>query len=147
MVARLFFRGARKAILGFAIRMSFAWADYLDVADYLAASAGAGPSAESYYRSSISRAYYGVFCSARNLLRDEDRVRFPSPPARNIHTFVHDQYRRHLDKTRRKIGQDLNRLRLARNQADYDDSIGNIVSVSTTSIVRARNVLRLLNNL
>lgn len=60
--------------------MSFPWSHYLDLAKALAGQETNGvASQEARLRSAISRAYYAVFCTARNRAHAEGR-RF-APPA------------------------------------------------------------------
>jgi uncharacterized protein (UPF0332 family) len=73
----------------------------------------------------VSRAYYAMFCTARNELRDNIEDYNP-PKCGSEHKYVWDSYKedRHPRGTR-EIGVLGNRLRRHRNRADYDDVIVN----------------------
>jgi uncharacterized protein (UPF0332 family) len=90
----------------------FNWLLYLDVADHLLTQSG-----EEFFRSATSRAYYGVFCSIRDLLEDS-RGR-PFPRGRNIHPEVIKALKNGSSSDFVQMGIDLDRLRRERNRADY----------------------------
>lgn len=87
--------------------MSFDWESYLLLSEELAKRPE-----ESCLRSSLSRAYYGVFCIARN------KKGYKMYKGSNIHSKVINEYKQ--DKTLKEIGWNLDELRKARNSADYD---------------------------
>ncbi|MCR4433928.1 MAG: HEPN domain-containing protein [Caldiserica bacterium] len=97
--------------------MSFNWESYIQLADELIAYQKQPSILEAYYRSAISRAYYGVFCIARNFLIKKGI----SIPKENTHKFVREQYTNSSNWLEKKIGTDLSRLLLDRKNADYDD--------------------------
>lgn len=93
--------------------MSFNWKDYVYLAEELL-----NREEESYLRSSISRAYYGVFC----ILRDKAglinyRPRVPGEPG--VHEKVIQTYKDSVDRKEATIGQTLDQMRKSRNRADY----------------------------
>jgi len=100
--------------------MSFDWSQYLRLADELAGKGSTPPSQEAKLRSSVSRCYYAAYCTARNHLRDIDRI--PIPPD-DTHKFVREKFINSRDTPRKQIGVSLDRLRIARNRVDYDDVI------------------------
>lgn len=100
--------------------MSFDWAEYLDVAKSLSGQSATPPGREAALRAAISRAYYAAFCSARNHLRDRDNVQ-TIPLDGRAHFDVPAEFSASDIAARRQIGEDLNRLRLARRDADYYD--------------------------
>ncbi|MCK4252063.1 DNA-binding protein [candidate division WOR-3 bacterium] len=95
--------------------MSFNWIDLLRVAADLLKKSG-----EEYYRSSINRAYYGVFGKTRQRLKTEEKKIFQPP---NVHKQVIDYFKKNNDNLYRQIGYDLDRLRKERVKADYKDDI------------------------
>ncbi|NER32710.1 MAG: DNA-binding protein [Oscillatoria sp. SIO1A7] len=109
--------------------MKFDWSEYFKLAQELAAISGESPaSQEAKLRSAISRAYYSVFCIARNYLRDVEknpRLSRNKTFDFNEHRYVADEFTRHPSKSKKMqdIGRDLARLRRIRNTADYDDMI------------------------
>lgn len=75
--------------------MGFDWECYLSLAELMNDIAekqqdGVTPEGfrEACQRSAISRSYYGVFCSARNLLRKY----VPKIPEVDTHKFVREKY-------------------------------------------------------
>lgn len=87
--------------------MSFNWEDYIDLADELAQK-----SEESCLRSSISRAYFGVFCIARNREFGKGFVR---------HKELIRKYRKSHNPTKKNISVLIDELRRTRNEADYEE--------------------------
>lgn len=90
--------------------MSFDWRDYVLLSEELAKR-----SEESCLRSSISRAYYGVFCIARN------KRSYQKYKGVDVHGKVIAEYKSSKDKALRKVGWSLDELRKARNDADYNE--------------------------
>jgi uncharacterized protein (UPF0332 family) len=126
--------------------MSFDWADFLTFADVLLREPNSPGPGEASLRSAISRAYYAAFCSARNFARDREGLMPHRTPRDHQRIMAHFQMA--PDRTRRKIGIDLSRLRDNRNRADYDDVlVGEPISLAQSSIDIARNVLNALNSL
>lgn len=90
--------------------MSFDWKDYVYLAEDLLTRAE-----ESYLQSSISRAYYGVFCIARN--KKSYKV-YQGP---DVHRQVITAFKNSVNKNEQNIGQILDNLRRSRNIADYNE--------------------------
>jgi len=90
--------------------MSFNWREYIDLAQDLLNRAE-----ESCYRSSISRAYYGAFCLARN------RKGYKKYAGAEVHRKVINAYKNSIHRNEQNIGRILDKLRRARNDADYDE--------------------------
>ena len=98
--------------------MSFAWQGYLDLAEYMNTTVSGFPCEEACYRTIASRAYYAVFCAARNYIRAADGV------CLSRHQDVQDHLKRVRSKRDRcKIGNQLKRLHQIRKKADYDDDL------------------------
>lgn len=102
--------------------MSFDWRKYLIFAELMYEKANSGDSdchdKETFYRCSISRAYYAVFCLARNYLKDFEGQEFYSDEHKKVSTFL----MKNSDKKKRKIGNQLKMLHQDRKKADYDDT-------------------------
>ena len=83
-----------------------------------------GNDEEAHKRSAVSRAYYAMFCTARNELKDIMEDEYSPPECGSEHMYVWNSYKedRHPRGTR-QIGVPGNRLRRYRNRADYDDVI------------------------
>jgi hypothetical protein len=98
--------------------MNFDWSRYLTLAKELAGP-GTNPSPdEAKLRCAISRAYYANYCMARNHLRDKEGHRIPREDS---HRYVIEQFINSSDRKRTDLGKDLNRLKISRTMADYDD--------------------------
>ncbi len=110
--------------------MSFNWRDYVSLAEELS-----NRTEESYLRSSISRAYYGVFCIAR------DRKGYKKYPSSDVHWKVINEYKNSGDKTEQDIGRVLDKLRKSRNDADYDESRLISRDLAERMVISAKQIL------
>jgi len=98
--------------------MTFEWMDYLALAKNLSASPASPGPEEAALRTATSRAYYAALHLASQRAQAEGY----------IPTFSGDDHQgisRHfrtlgVDRVRKKIASDLDRMRKSRNQADYD---------------------------
>jgi len=97
--------------------IGFNWTLYLELAKELIYNSEQTSLKEASLRTGISRAYYGVFCIARNYLE-----RAVSVPKKEVHKFVIEYYESSSNRTMNQIGADLDRLRKARNGADYENN-------------------------
>jgi uncharacterized protein (UPF0332 family) len=122
--------------------MSFDWKQYLNLAHELVGDAGYQASPEAKQRSSISRAYYAAFCKAREYLRGVPGCSIPRGP--KAHQYVIDQFKLSGDRLRRKIGANLDRLRLDRNDADYENVVQALPSVVQKTLLRANDIISTL---
>lgn len=128
--------------------MTFDWSEYLELAQELAGDGAGSSNEEAKLRSSVSRAYYAAFCKARNHLRDVDehkKILSEIPPKVNVHRYVRNQFKNSTDESHKKIGGDLDRLRLFRNAADYDDFVSGLESATATSLKLTRSVISTLD--
>jgi uncharacterized protein (UPF0332 family) len=127
-----------KATYSGGVRIGFDWCCYLSLAKDLASD----NKDEARLRSSISRAYYAAFCTARNYLRDVEQKAIPDE---NVHSYVIGQFyalgRRNNGK---KLAMELRRLRNDRNRADYDDSVGGLPFMCNDALIRAERVISYL---
>jgi len=104
----------------------FDWLSYLTVADYLRRQQG-----EGFYRSAVSRAYYGVFCYIRDALFSRGGVSHQ----RVINALKNDP---RLEVA--SLGQDLEHLRNERNNADYQTDTSFSASRAEAALARARSI-------
>lgn len=119
----------------------FDWEDYLVQAQMLASIGN-----EAALRSAVSRAYYSAFGLGLRRLRDVEGRAVPNSSAAHKYvwkTFAVDP----SDQTRQLIGVTLNRLRSARNHADYDNSVNDLVGLSQLSLEDAQLVVNLVRSL
>lgn len=132
--------------------MRFDWSDYLSLARELAAISGDSDNSEAKLRSAVSRAYYAVFCLARNYLRDveqDSRLSSNRTPDINEHQYVADEFIYHRSKAKKliKIGENLSRLRQFRNKADYADTVFTLASDVKIALRLAQNIMTSLSQL
>ena len=97
--------------------MSFNWSDYLILAQNLIGKTSI-QCQEAEFRSAISRAYYGAFCSTRNYLISKGCT---IPKSGEAHKRVREILSSKQGHPFRKIENDLGRLWGHRKNADYDD--------------------------
>lgn len=98
--------------------MSFQGQLYVDLAEELIKCCKADHiNEEAYFRSSVSRSYYGVFLIARQVMEQKGR-RLSSRGA--VHQQVQNYFLNSNDNLKKKIGEELKYLRIQRNKADYD---------------------------
>ncbi len=123
--------------------MSFDWRHYLTLAEYLFDNAGTLPDEQACYRSVASRAYYAVFCLARNYVRDNDDTHI------EMHQELQDYLKRNRhNRARCKIGNQLKRLHQIRKKADYDDSLREPpVNTASKALAQARKILEGIDQL
>jgi hypothetical protein len=133
--------------------MSFVWETYLIVAEILLGirtpsfptAAERAMVEEAHCRIAISRAYYAAYCAARNYSRDVESL--PLRGGGEDHGAVIRHYARRT-RRHRVIAVALRRLRDARNQADYDDTISqNLRAMAEEAILDAHEVLETLRRL
>jgi uncharacterized protein (UPF0332 family) len=115
--------------------VSFDWKDYV----YLAEDLLNRPE-ESYLRSAISRAYYGVFCIARNNKGYKDFA------GSNVHWKVINEYKNSSDRNERNLGRILDNLRRSRNDADYNEDKLISGDLAARAVLLAKNVLATIGN-
>ncbi len=102
----------------------FNWLSYLDVAEHLFDQGGPairagdalGPE-QRFYRSAISRAYYGVLCHTRDTLQPLRDTPFSSRG--DVHQQVIDALRNDPRPEVVHLGDSLSELRKERNRVDY----------------------------
>lgn len=119
----------------------FNWREYLQLAEHWATLPE-----EGNQRSAVSRAYYAVFCSCRNWIR-EHRPEVSLTNRGSVHQEVWKLFEYSGDKQLERIGQTLKRLRRARNQADYDDEAQFLSQSINQSLQDAELIFNLLSQL
>ena len=121
----------------------FDWCFYLTLAQEL----GRSSDDEAKLRSSISRAYYAAFCTACNYISCVDRKKLPGDEP--VHQYVINYFSGKIhgskkNNKRNKIGSELKRMKADRVKADYDNSIGNMISLNSTVLdvlIRSERVI------
>src|SRR5215211_7285829 len=118
---------------------TFDWYDYFKLAQELAERDD-----EACRRSAVSRAYYAMYCNARNRL---DLLGEFAPETGSEHAHVWDTFERGPEKERVRIGQTGRRLREARNKADYDNRIEYLSYAVDDAMIKANRLKSALQNL
>lgn len=97
------------------------WFEYHDLAQQWVGHGG-----EAHERAAVSRAYYAMYCTARDELIDKLEDKYSPPKCGSEHMYVWRSYKedRHPRGSRR-IGVLGDRLRGYRNKADYENVILN----------------------
>ncbi|MGD9896794.1 MAG: hypothetical protein AB7T14_06960 [Candidatus Methylacidiphilaceae bacterium] len=113
----------------------------LDLAERLAQDASAAEISESYQRTTLNRAYFGVFNPAKRYLKDSGRGR------RKGHKDVRNAFKASPNADEKLVGRHLAILHTCRCQADYKDEVPDLVAAVANSIAQARKTLALLAKL
>ena len=108
--------------------MSFNWSDYLILAQNLVDKTSF-PCQEAEFRSAISRAYYGAYCSTRNYLNGKG---CNIPKTGEAHKLVREILSCKQGYPFRQIESDLGRLWGHRKNADYDDQFQGLLDKTAT---------------
>lgn len=124
--------------------MSFCWKDYIDLSNTLIGSSKNNTLEKAYLRTSVSRAYYGVFCIARNYLRDVKNIQIRS---QNTHEFVINKFKFSTNLMEYYIGNYLISLRDERNKADYEDSYQIDTDKANSMLISANQALHFFHAL
>lgn len=76
---------------------------------------------EEAMRTAISRFYYGFFGIVRRYLINVRHKFYLSDSDVNVHGYVLNELKRSNDSTEQEMSKILNKLRIFRNHADYDE--------------------------
>ena len=125
--------------------MSFAWLDYLTLAEALLQARTTFAPEEACCRAAISRAYYAVYGAAATRAREQDGLQLPTTG--EAHQRVSTHYFQGPSPLHRAIGDNLRQLRSVRNRADYDDQLDRPVARAEFAVRRARQVVTQLQAL
>ena len=125
--------------------MTFNWIDYLNLAENsynFACNDSSCTIKEAYYRNSISRAYYSVYCEVRNYVKDRDKVEFSSGAHQKLQSYLMEQ-----GGKKSTIGNQLKQLHQDRIQADYYDKLNSPNKKAGKALSQARKISTSLNDL
>lgn len=117
----------------------FNWAEYLTLAEELAGRHGD----EAAQRAAVSRAYYTVYCRARNALEDRqlfDREQITKTPHQDVWDTFEEDYRTEWIL----IGQLGSNLKQDRVKADYNDRLPNLENLTKGAMRQAKKLRRVL---
>ncbi len=124
------------------------WQEYLKIAQELHDRKGDLTEEEACCRTSISRAYFAAFNFAA--IRLETRERGVKSYGGSQQKVI-EYYKQHPERTRKKIGNKLDRLKDRRGESDYHyyspREITNYPSASGICLKDATAVISLLNSL
>lgn len=123
--------------------MAFVWAQYIKIAEELIAQGDSSLIESAYFRSSVSRAYYGAYCTARDIV--EQTLGF-SVPKGDSHTFVINKFKYSSGRVTRKVGEDLNRLHEKRRKVDYEASADIDSTYAKTALEQAQGIFKLFSD-
>jgi uncharacterized protein (UPF0332 family) len=121
----------------------FDWANYLKLAEEILKL---DPNHDTaYVRSSLSRAYYSVFCIARNMRRfDSYEPPEDAEERKSIHKIVLDAYKDSPNDFDHDIFEHLDWLKKWRNQADYREYRFIRRKLAEDAIERAKECMEIL---
>ncbi len=125
--------------------MSFAWLDYLTLAEALLQTRTTLAPEEACCRAAISRAYYAVYHVARTHAQEQEGLQLPATGDAHQRVIMH--YFRGPSPLHRAIGDSLRQLRSVRNRADYDDQFDQAVARAGFTVQRARTLMTQLQAL
>ena len=125
--------------------MTFAWVEYLALADALLANRATFADEEACCRASISRAYYAVFCAARNYGAINEGLQLSGTG--DDHQRVHRHFEQGPSRNHMNLGQLLSLLRRNRNRADYDDEMPQVVWNAQLALASARQAMTIVDAL
>lgn len=124
--------------------MSFDWSDYLNLANELAPRPISAAAQEAKLRCAISRAYYANYCTARNHLREKEGQLIP---VHDAHRYVINALLNSTERKRKDLVKDLNRLRIDRIKADYNDEFSGLPSQTEVALLLAEKLMSNLKKL
>lgn len=129
--------------------MSFNWNDYLSLAKSLADDPGNPGPVEACLRTAISRAYYSALIQSRRFAESEASIStFEKSHQAVIDHFLFPE-RSSSQESRRKIGNELSRLRAKRVSADYNDTMPDTdhTAAAQATILVAERIIKTLAEL
>jgi uncharacterized protein (UPF0332 family) len=118
--------------------MGFNWNEFLNLACHLAGQTSIRYSEEAAKRTSVSRAYYAAFCSARNHAKINQG--FKPGQAAEDHRRLREHFK-NLGGIWVEVSEHLDDLRKWRNRCDYDDIVLGLDDLVLEAIPIAERVL------
>jgi len=124
----------------------FEWASVLELAKVLSDHAASGATPEAAWRSGASRAYFAAYNTVKDYIWEFEQY---APPKADSHRELHDfvSARTGHGKRHKQISTTLGRLRDLRNVADYDREPSFDQEKAAAAVVRATQVLSLVEDL
>ncbi len=125
--------------------MAFDWKKYLKIAEFLhQQSNNSSIDKEAALRSAVSRAYFALYCNAKKYAINNLHYEVPTPQEiKQYNINTHEHLRNHLKSNGLiNIVDDLNTLRILRNQCDYDDNVNNLDKETQNALCKVINCFR-----
>jgi len=124
--------------------MGFDWSRYLVVSQQLLSACDSKDAGldEARRRSSISRAYYSIFCRVRDYLKSTGVC----IPHRNVHEVVRSELDNTGDADHIKMAANLKRMSKNRNEADYDSPVTIGVTAAQSQMMLAQDTDKILKS-
>lgn len=118
------------------------WYAYLSLAKELAEPKEGLSSYEKQarQRSAVSRAYYAIFCTVRDIFDPYHKHRPLTEQEGSSHAKLWKQLRTDPDEDRRYIGRQGTDLKESRRQADYDEFVTDLDHVVAATIACAEDL-------
>ena len=120
--------------------MPFDWKEYLALARFLESQTGDGFTTEATTRCAVSRAYYSVFCYARNYA--QKKLGYVIRRDGQDHKEVREHF---IKKGRDTIANKLETLHRFRTNCDYDEVMSADPNLLKVTFIHAQYVLNKLN--
>jgi len=119
--------------------MSFNWQEYVELAFVLAGRKGRATQ-EARLRTAVSRAYYGVFCMAREFAEMAGFFR-PSRSGKD-HSELRNAYAARPELASRRIAAGLERLHNRRKRCDYEPKVHGLEAECEYALRLAQDIQR-----
>lgn len=123
--------------------MSFIWREYIVFAENIINSIVS----EASFRSCISRAYYGAFCTARNFCLNKKYVSHSDSKVPDIHRKIIEILKNSYVLEEYSLGNILHELRVERNSADYDGHYTVTVQKANSILEKAKRAVIIVDEL
>lgn len=123
--------------------MSFDWSQYIELAEDLISQAQGGRLDQALFRSSISRAYYGAFCLARDKVVEYNGEPLPRV---DTHRRVRETFHGSTAYEAMQVGSKLGNLLRQRKIADYEAAATIDKEKAERVLEMAKRTLDILND-
>lgn len=122
--------------------MNFDWLHYLVIAQEMFGEAASSEHKDANLRCAISRAYYSAFHHAKRKLSAKWNISVSE--SSSAHAQVQEFFKQ---MNQLGIARKLQRMRTARNKADYNDKVANLANLAEEVLNLAKDVIEILSTL
>ncbi len=119
--------------------MSFEWGEFLELARALQGHSSPTYSEEASDRTAVSRAYYAAFGHARNYAMKKQNFKPTFKP--EDHRFLRNHFREKGEPWI-EVAESLQDLRIWRNMCDYENTVSNLSTLTTSAIKNATKIFK-----